>query len=85
MVARYCSYYFVLCSSRKSPYPACPEGLGFVRPKHGKGNEIYEAQLEFPEGSWVLKKEVWIFSGTTHYASQTFGGVVAAIDNMLIH
>ena len=42
------------------------EGGGVVvRPKHIK--DMYEAYLEFPEGTGtILDEEVWIFSQTTH-------------------
>ena len=64
---------YAICSSRKYPYlPHGREcnflgGGGFYKTK--KFKEMYEAQLEFPEGWGNLEKfpsvgEVWIFSGT---------------------
>ena len=46
-------------------------GWGFCKTK--KFKEMYEANLEFSEGRGVVEKfpsmgEVWIFSGSTHFA-----------------
>ena len=70
-----------MCISRKYPYSPHRRdwnflgGGRFCKAKNFK--EMYEAQLEFPEGWGVLEKipsvgQVWIFSGMTQSADLIF-------------